>query len=202
MSVNNIFGPIVTGKMVRTAMRKHLQLWMPTYLAEVARDDGRKPLPVFRSWVSSLDMPDGRFAEDQIPCCVIVAPGLVDDPVKMKSGYIVRWGVSVGAVIAGQDRENTFDLSELYAAAIRAAVLHKPSLGGFSNGTDWLGERYDDIPNAMQRTLGAGTVQFSVEVQTALLPRGGPAEPLLDVNTDPGPEAMFTAAEATTVQGV
>lgn len=200
MSADNIFGPIVTGKQVRTAMRTHLQNWMYTYLAEVGREDGRpgEALPRPRSWVSALDLVDGKFTEDQMPACVIVAPGMLEEPMKKGGLYICTWAVSVGFVVSGQDRENTFDLSELYAAAGRAAVLQHSSLGGFATGTDWIGERYDDIPNEMQRTLAAGTVQFAVEVQGALMPGEGPDAPLVDPATDPGPRATFDEADSTT----
>lgn len=200
MSKDNIFGPIVTGRDVRNAMRDHLKLWLPTYLPEIARASGRSgaDLQQPRSWVSALDLPGGKFIENQMPSCVIVAPGLVEEPMKRGGLYICRWGVSVGLVVSGQDRENTFDLSELYAASVRAAVLQHASLSGFATGTDWLGERYDDIPNDMSRTLAAGTVQFSVEVQGALMPGEGPDAPLVDPVHDPGPRATFVAADSTT----
>lgn len=200
MSNANLFGPIVTGKQVRTAMRDHLRTWLPAYLPEIGRGDGRlgDALPQPRSWVSALDMPDGKFTEDQMPSCVIVAPGLAEEPVKKGGLFICRWAVSVGICVSGQDRENTFDLSELYAAAVRAAVLQNSSLGGFSTGTDWLGERYDDIPNEMLRTLAAGTVQFLVEVQGALMLGEGPYAPLEDPIPDPGPRATFAVVDSTT----
>lgn len=200
MSAENIFGPIVTGKQVRIAMRSHLKKWIPTYLAEVGRGDGRlgAALPVPRSYVSALDLVDGKFTEDQMPSCVIVAPGMIEEPMRRGGLYICVWAVSVGFVVGGQDRENTFDLSELYAAAGRSAVLQHPSLGGFATATDWIGERYDDIPNEMQRTLAAGTVQFGVEVQGALMPGEGPDQPLADPVTDPGPRATFDVAGSTT----
>lgn len=204
MSADNVFGTIVTGKQVRGAMRSHLQQWLPTYLAEISRGDDRAgdALPLPRSWVSALDLVDGKFTEDQMPSCVIVAPGLLEDPRKQGGVYICRWAVAVGFVVSGQNRENTFDLSELYAAAGRAAVLQHPSLGGFATATDWVGERYDDIPNDMQRTLAAGTVQFSVEVQGALSVQNGPEAPLVEPVLDPGPQATFESVATTITRGV
>lgn len=198
MSADNVFGPIITGKHVRTAMRTHLRTWLPSYLAEVAREDDRPtPLPMPQSWVSALDLVEGKFTEDAIPSCVIVAPGLLEDPIKKGGMFIVRWAVSVGYVVSGQDRENTFDLSELCAAAVRGAVMHRPSLSGFASGIDWIGERYDDIPNEMARTLAAGTVQFGIEVQSALATVGGPDVPLAEPTEDPGPRATFSVVSST-----
>lgn len=199
MSATNLFGPLVTGKQVRAAVKTHLQAWFPSYLAEVARADGRDPadVPLFRSWASALDMPDGRYVEEQMPGCVIVAPGLIEEPIKHSGIYTVRWGLNIGAVVSGQNKENTFDLSELYAAAIRGCIVQNSALGGFATACDWLGERYDEIPNAMERTLAAGTVQFSLEVQGAIDAREGPYAPLTDPIPDPGPRGTFAVVDAT-----
>lgn len=196
----NVFGAIVTGRDVRLAMESHLKAWFPTYLAEIARNAGRNPadVPLFRSWVSAIDMPDGKYEEHQMPSCVIVAPGLYSEPEKRGGLVIARWAVSVGCVVSGQDRESTFTLAELYAAAVRAAVVQNQSLGGFSTAVDWLGERYDEIPNDMMRTLAAGSVQFAVEVQGAVQPSEGPDAPLVDPLSDPGLRATFVEVDAST----
>jgi hypothetical protein len=200
VSVTNIFGPIVTGRQVRLAMHAHLKLWIPTYLAEIARGESLDPaaLPVFRSWVSALDLPEGKYEEHQMPSCVVVAPGLLAEPEQQGGGFVTTWAVSVGCVVSGQDRENTFELAEVYAAAVRSAVVQNSSLGGFATATDWLGERYDDIPNDMLRTLAAGSVQFAVEVQSAVRRNEGPDEPLANPIPDPGPRATFAGVQATT----
>jgi hypothetical protein len=200
MSEDNIFGPIVTGRNVRKAMESHLKLWFPTYIAEIARAEGIDPneVPLFRSWVSALDLPEGKFEEHQMPSCVIVAPGILTEPEKRGGLVIARWAVSVGCVVAGQDRESTFNLAERYAAAVRGAVVQNSSLGGFATASDWLGERYDEIPNDMLRTLAAGSVQFAVEVQGAVHTNEGPDEPLVDPIPDPGPRATFVEVDLST----
>lgn len=192
-----MFGPIVSGRDVRLAMVAHLKKWFPTYLAEVCRNANRDPekVPGFRSWVSALDIED-RYEEHQLPSCLVVAPGLLTDPEKMSGKWQAVWSVSVAAVVASQDRENTFELTELYAAAIRAAVLHKPSLGGFATATDWIGERYDEIPNDTLRTLAAGAVQFGVAVDNALEVNAGPDEP----GQDPAERPTFLTVD-NTVEG-
>lgn len=196
--MSGVFGLIVSGRQVRLAMRDHLQIWLPTYLAEVARNEDREPadLPAIRSWVSALDMPDGRYEEHQLPSCVIAAPGLLTEPERSGGFYRAVWGVSVGCVVSGQDRENTFELCEIYTAAVRAAVMHNASLGGFATATDWLGERYDDIPNDMLRTLAAGSVQFAVDVKAALSVNAGPDKPLSDTTIDPAEAATFIKVDA------
>jgi hypothetical protein len=199
----SIFGTIITGRGVRLAMQNHLQLWFPSYIAEVSRSEGFDPatMPLFRSWVSALEMPDGKYEEHQMPSCVIVAPGLLGEPEKRGGKAIATWAVSVGCVVSGQDRESTFTLAELYAAAVRSAVVQNSSLGGFASATDWLGERYDDLPNDMLRTLAAGSVQFAVEVQGAVMPSEGPDVSPVDPIPDPAQRATFVQVDAT-IEGV
>lgn len=203
MAAGNVFGPIVTGTSVRLAMISHLKMWFPSYIAEVARVEGVDPtkMPLFRSWVSALDLPGGKFEEHQMPSCVVVAPGLLTEPERRGGMASATWAVSVGCVVAGQDRENTFSLAEMYAAAVRAAVIQKPSLGGFATATDWLGERYDDIENDMLRTLAAGSVQFAVQVQSANQLTAGPELPPIDPIATPGVPATFVEVTAT-IEGV
>ena len=202
MSTSNLFGRIVTGRQVRLAFKSHIELWFPTYIAEVSRIEGRgASLPGFRSYVSALDLQEGKFEEHQMPSCVIVAPGLLTEPEKRGGTLSATWAVSVGCVVAGQDRDNTFELAEMYAAAVRSAVMQNPSIGGFSGGTDWLGERYDEIPNDMLRTLAAGTVHFSVQVMDSMEFSAGPDVPLVDPSVDPGSRATFVSVEAT-VEGI
>lgn len=199
MSKDNIFGPIITGKHVRTATRSHIRKWFPTYLAEVAREDGRSTsaMPHFKSYSSAFDMPDGRFIEDAIPACIIVCPGWMDAPERRGGLWTVKWAVGLGAVVSGRNREETVELAELYVAALRACVGQHQSLGGLATACDPIGERYDDIPNDMSRTLVGGTVQFAVEIPATLMPGEGPDEPLEDPDTDPGRRATFDSVDST-----
>lgn len=161
--------PIVTGKHVRLAVRDTIQRVERTYLDALATADGRPAgaLPSFRSYVSAFDT--DKFEEDQIPACVIVAPGLIEEPVRRGSGeYEATWSLAAAAVVSGQDRENTFELVELYAAALRAILVNERSLGGFASGTEWLNERYDELDFDDARTIAAGVVQFVVTVETVI----------------------------------
>ena len=181
----NVFGPVVTGADVRSAARATIQLWSPDYLAEISERSGRErgALPRFRSYVSALDL--DKFDEDQVPACVIVAPGLISQPRKHGAQWEASWALSVGCVVSGQNRENTFELTELYAAAIRTMVLQHPSLSGVASGIDWLGERYDELTTDDLRTIAAGIVQFSVTVETVADRTFGLQEPTIDPDVDP-----------------
>lgn len=183
--MGTVFGPIVTGADVRVAVRETVRLWSRDYLSEIARHSGRATgdLPSFRTYASALDME--KFAEDQLPACIIVAPGLLDAPERKSKQYRAQWGVGVGVVVSGQDRDNTFELCELYTAAVRALIVQHPSLGDFAEGVSWVGERYDELGTDDLRTIAAGTVQLSVDVANVVDPTTGLTAPQ-DPTGDPG----------------
>ena len=200
--MGNLFGPLVSGREVRAAVEQTVKTWVRDYLGEVARTSGRgsEDLRPFRSYVSALDL--DKFSSDQLPACVIVAPGLLTEPELRKDAYNAVWGVGVGVVVAGQDRENTFELVELYTAAVRALLVHHPSLGGFAEGLDWVGERYDELSSDDIRTIGAGTVQLAVDVTGAQSRFGGnttPTDPAGPV-TDPGDVHTVGSVTVTTTR--
>lgn len=196
------FGALVTGLEVRAAVKSTVQLWVRDYLGEVARSSGRtsEDLRPFRSYVSSIDL--DKFESDQLPACVIVAPGLLEQPELHKQNYNTRWGVGVGIVVSGQSRENTFDLVELYTGAVRSLLVHHPSLGGFAEGLEWLGERYDELRSDDLRTIGAGTVQLAVDVTEAQSRFGGPQNPTAQAVpvTDPGAVSTVGSVTVTTTR--
>lgn len=195
--MSGVFGPLLTGKDVRDALESTIKTWVRDYVGEVARLSGRssEDLKPFRSYVSSLDL--DKFQSDQLPCCVIVAPGLLTQPELRRGAYNARWGVAVGVVVSGQDRENTFDLVELYTAAVRSLLIHHPSLGGFAEGLEWIGERYDELRSEDLRTIGAGTVQLAVDVTEVQSKIGGPGAPTAAVDPVEDPGDLHTVGSVT-----
>jgi len=178
--MTSIYGDIITGIDVEKAAADTIQLWLPDYLAEVGAKYGfaRGTLPVFRSYVPALTI--DKFEEDQTPSCVIVAPGTLDVPERRQGAANVRWSLGIGCVVSGKDRDNTRLLAVIYAAAVRTMLLQKSSLGGFAEGVNWISERYDSLPASaeMARTLGAGVLQFGVDVNKVSLTSGGPMAPV------------------------
>lgn len=195
-----LYGTIITGKHVRAAVEATLKRWMPDYIGEVARRNGKAAgdLPNFRSYSSVLE-PD-KFTEDQLPSCVIVAPGLFGEPHRRGTGrYEADWSVGVGAVVRGKDRASTFDLTEYYAAAVRAILVQHPSLGGFAQHTDWLGERYDELSTQDLRTIAFAVVQFSVTVEGVVDTSQGPTAPS-GVTPPPDPGDWRTVQSVTVTE--
>jgi hypothetical protein len=183
---DEVFGQIITGDDVRNAVITTLRRWVPTYLAAMARRTGRsgKDLPEFKSFATIFDI--NKYAEDIIPACVIVAPGIIETPIREKGGYKARWGVGIGAVVAGQDRDNTYQLATLYTAVVRTICVQKQSLGGFADGIVWVSERYDNLNTDDLRTIAAGTIQLGVDVVGAVDPTAGPKVPAVDLDVPIG----------------
>lgn len=184
----NQYGPIITGTDVRKAVEATIRRWFKPYLYEVARQKGwvGPLLPDLRSYVTSTDM--DSFVEDQLPQCIIVAPGLNDAPTREGSGiHRAKWMVNVGFVVSGQSRDNTMELAEMYAAAGRTLLLQRKSLLGFAEGVAWRNETYDELDTDDARTLCMGVLQVTVDVRGIVDSSLGPVEPPVDVVPDPGP---------------
>jgi len=176
--VTEFFDTIVTGAQVEAWLQAHLQLWLPTYIAEMERQTSRAagvlPLPRRYTTFNRFD----KFPEDQLPCIVVVSPGLQDIPAKTGEGrYRARWTLGVGCVVSASTQEASEELAKVYAAAVRACVLQRPSLGGYTRGAGWLHERYDDLPTTDSRSLAAGQVIFWVEVDAVTNVNAGPTQP-------------------------
>lgn len=207
MTATNIFGPAVSALDVAYAFRRTIQAWQADYLAEVAVAGGRPrgSLPLFRSFVLAPD--EDRFVEDQLPSCLIVVPDIVSIH-QGRGEYRATWDVRLGAVVSGQNRDNTLELTMLYTLALRMIALQKSSLKGhpdegrpaFAVGLDWIGERYDLLDfDEGRRTLGGGAVLLNVTVDSVVASgvMAGPSTPSADPTIDPGPAATVDPQKIT-----
>jgi hypothetical protein len=192
--IHSAFGHMISGYDVQEAVKRTTRRWSDDYLAEIARLAGRArgDLPSFRSYKRAIALDDKRV-EDQLPCCLIIAPGTIETPVKRSKQIDARWELGFGIVLQGQNEDNLWQNVQLYAAAMRTMLLQKSSLGGFALGVNWISERYDQLRSANVRNLMAGTLHFGIDVPKVSHPERGPQEPRVDV-TQP-PEEWPTVAE-------
>lgn len=181
----SLFGPIIDKEAVEVAVRDHLVDWMPTYVAEMERQRGLNPgdLEAVREYVCTSDFK--KWPEEALPTVAVICPGLDGEPSKDGSGdYTAPWQVGVAAIVAASDTALTRKAAGLYAAAIRGAILQHQSVSGLASGVDWVGERYDDIPEESGRTLASGQVIFRVWVPETIRANDGPVEPDVNPPTD------------------
>lgn len=178
-------GSVVTGRDVELAVLAFLKRWAGTYLAECERQRGYVPgsLPRIRTWTTANEFE--TWPEDQLPCCLLVSPGLIEAPLADGAGvYRAKFSLGLAVIVSARTMDETAALAKLYCAAFRAAILQHQSLEGFASGIEWLDENYDDIPSIDDRSLGAGQAVFAVEVSGFARRWNGPTTP----NEPPSPD--------------
>jgi hypothetical protein len=171
-------GDITTGRDVELATLTFLRRWGGTYLAECERQRGYGPgvLPRVRAYTTAADFE--TWPEDQLPCLLLVSPGLAEAPMADGAGsYRVKFSLGLAVIVSAATMDETAALAKLYVAAMRAAILQHPSLEGFASGVEWLDETYDDLPSVDTRSLGAGQCIFAVEVDGFARRWNGPKTP-------------------------
>lgn len=179
-------GRIVSGRDVELAALATLKAWSSTYLAEAERQTGREvgSLPRVRTWTTSPDFE--KWPEDQLPCVLLISPGLVDPPDADGAGkYRARFSLGIANIASTATADETADVAKLYCAAHRTCLLQHPSLDGFAAGVTWLDENYDDLPFDDTRSLGAGKAIFAVEVRDISTRYRGPQDPVPDLEPIP-----------------
>lgn len=187
----DVFGPLVAPSDVRDAVKATLQLWSPSYIAEIAtRKD--LTLPPIEDWTVR---PEYRsLPVTSAPACMVTCGGTLGSPHREGDGnFLVHYGVQVSVVVFGPDWEPTEDLTGNYATALTAALLQNPSLGDFAQGVDWLSYRYLVVEHSSTRTLGTGQISLDVGVRNVVNAKAGPSAP-----TDPAdlPPTVETSSVA------
>ena len=194
MTTTSMYRRIVSGEGIRLGVIAHLRLWVPAYVAEVSRQAGLTHcLPDFRGYAPALvtGTPD-----DQLPLCVVTAPATIDTPQKHDGGlYTAPWGIGIGCVVSRRTREAAGAVASLYGAAVRAAMVQHPSLGGMSDGTDWLVEDTEEIAWDDVRVVMAAKLQFAAHILGVVDSRGGFTVPQpTNGRTNPADGYLYDAA--------
>lgn len=182
----SVYGDIFDKTALEAAATSTLQTWLPSYLGEVERKRGLTPgwMARPRTWTTRNDF--DKWPEETLPCMLLVSPGLAAEPLKDGNGrYRSVWFLGIAVIVQARNKNDVELMCGLYTAAIRAAVVQHPSLGGVAEGVDWVNERYDDLPSTKGRTLAAGQVIFEVEVADVVSAHDGPAAPDPDPETPP-----------------
>jgi hypothetical protein len=181
------FGPIFSAFEVDHAVATCVRAWVRDYLAELARQRGLDPeaLPAFRSIVDSSEA--RRYPEDQLPALLVASTGVESRGGRLELNgdgfYTARFRVDCGAVVSARGNRHAVRLARYYAAAVRALLLQqlaKPRWSGLEGvrRVDWVGERYQALDEASDRTQARGTTQLVVEVENVTNWAMGPDEPV------------------------
>lgn len=158
------YGQIITAGVVRAKVREVLETFLPDVLAVVATRSGFDPdlVPPPKGYGASA-VPEDVAAWE--PMGVIRVPGMSEQPTRRSNGtYELPWDVGVGVVVSAKSSDDAQALSEVYGAAVRAAVLQHRSLLGLAVTTSWADERHEEIAYDTGRSVWASTQVFGVVV--------------------------------------
>lgn len=165
-SSSNQFGELVTADEFEDALVAKLQLWLPTYTAELERRKGRDPgtIPQPKSWQVRHDAE--RWPEQHLPAVMVICAGTEDDVARRAEGvHDAGFAVSVAHWVSTGDEAATRRLNRWYCALMRWVLLQQPiEVQGVVVTLRWRGEAYDGFPVQAGRTLGAGHNVFRVEM--------------------------------------
>lgn len=176
------YGPLITDTRVENRVRDQLAGWLPSYLVEVARQDGFGAIALPKSIETIRDRVT-KWTEQALPAIIVQVAGTIG-VARKGSGYRVAYGATIGAVVAGQSRQNTRDIAGIYALAITAALCQHGDLDGFADGCDWTATDYDYIDEDRSRTIMAAVVSLDIAVNQVLDVYAGPSGPA-PLPTDP-----------------
>ena len=186
-------GPMISGYAIEAAVELTLRNWLTAYLCEAERQHGLEAgLTAWpRGW-AHIGSDLQKYAQDQLPCVVIMAGGIVDRPVyRAMPAAIGRIAVPRGnmtavfrvevAVILGAAYDRTARRSsQLYAVALRSCLQQRP-LDVPDEFTFELaaeirerGEEYDLLDFERTRTYAAADVRLDISVDNVGLTDGGP----------------------------
>lgn len=170
----DIFGPIVTSRDVRQALRDTIRLWATSYIDVMAARSGLD-LPPIGHWEAIYE--DRAMPADQQVACWVTTVGTdpKHPPTRQGDGtYLATWLAQANLVIYGRSWDEAHDRMALYSAAIRAAVAQHGSLGGFASATVWLGDATQERERQRTRTVLVGIVLFRITVNGAVNTADGP----------------------------
>ena len=189
-----VFGVLISPHQVREAVNSHLQLWLPSYLAELERQNERDSgsLPPFKSVVNTARLES--MPEDQLPRLILITPGTIGDfKIDEEDRYQAKFSLALGTVTSATDQAGANKLSELYVLACAAALVQHPKLPELSTSVTLKRFSFDEGPREQERSLALAVAYFEIDVGDILAGSEGPTEP--DVDPADWPEVETVEVE-------
>jgi hypothetical protein len=156
-----------------------LHKWIWTYIgfAEQRFGYAERTLPNILGWAVTGTLDLERWPEQQIPCLILISPGLADVPRDRGDEYDAAWRLDIGVLVSAGTQEAAHALARVYAAAVRECLLQQPWEGGLVNDARWMGESYDDTPVDKRRSIAAARLTFTVVVDEVVGFQPAPTTP-------------------------
>jgi hypothetical protein len=204
MSTANRLGPIVGMWHVREAVITWAQAWLPDYLADSCRAHGKASdwIAAPASWEAAEEVM--KWPQQKLPAIVPGVPGTTGDPARRGTGlYEVAWQMTLGAIVAGIDDNDTELQASIYGAALTQMALQQLGrndahglVGLDVEGKRWRGLTFDPVPQRDSRYLIAASVMFDLTIRNAASGATGLSEPSAPPLGDPG---AYPTADTVTV---
>lgn len=176
------FGPLYGAGSVKQAMVRTLQLWLPSYIAEINRQLGA---PILCDPTDYLYQPNERPVAPDDAQVMVTVPGTIGKPQRLTEGYRTTFDARVTLFFGGtQDWNESEAMAQAYAAAVMAAVGQNPSLGNFAAATLWSGMQLGMEERSSTLFRVNCINRFSVVVANVMSPYGGIPTPSLETPAD------------------
>lgn len=183
--------PLIHQVTVDRAIIAFLQRWLPTYLSEVERREGKpvRWLARPRVFTTTYEEDDADFFSDhRLPTVIVTAGEASDWQRDGDSHWSAMYRVAISVVSRGRSMVEARLQSSLYAATITSLLLDRPSLEGLAGGVEIVSERPRPVedPSNRSRSLSAGMGTYDIWVPFV---RQGLHSPFTrpDPETPPGP---------------
>lgn len=176
--MSDVFGNIFIETELETAIMDQFALWMPTYIQEIElqlnRQRGQIPPP--KQYTTRNEFTS--FPEDRMPMCVVVSPGIDNEPKAEADGiYSAEFLVGVGFAASAKNADASGLMAKIYGAAGRKILLDRPSIGGVAQGVEWVDHNNDELVTEDERTVRASYDIFRVRVWDVVTRFSGPIAP-------------------------
>lgn len=203
----SVFARIVTRFDVEAAVKENVEMWLPDFVAESARQHNYDP--------SKIAMPlkpyrtRSRFESvttAELPMLAITSAGLAGQPRKNGDGsYSAPWSVGIAGLYEAPGDDTARELTGIIGAAVRELMIKRPAQGGvdfegdpgIASATYWVDERYDDLRPGEEGNRASFREMFIVEVDAVVGSGLGPTEPSTDPTVEPPDWPIVGAGKAT-----
>lgn len=193
MSDQSVIERLFSAHLIEDAMLAQLRERLPAYVLEIFKQYGFK-LPMIKSWGVVTDYE--RWPSTNLPALLVAAEGINGNPVRTSDGWhTASWAVEVSVTLSGPTGPDTRKAAQLYAAAVRGAVMQRRSLG-INASVEWADEDYGGAPSDDRLSIFTATNAFAIEVKNVVSDRKGPkTDEFPDEVPDEWPEVIETQIE-------
>jgi len=181
--VPDVFGDLYGAGSVEQAMITTLELWLPSYIAEINRQLGAPVLVLPKDY---RYQPDERSIAPNTAQVMVVSPGTVGEPERRSNATRATFDARVTVFFGGVSNFNeSRAIMHAYSAAVLGAIGQHPSLGDFAETTVWKGVQAGIEERSATYWRTQCINRFNVVVSSVMSPFGGIPAPAVGAPAAP-----------------